>query len=56
MEREINLYDSIGSVDPTHRTYMAAMRRYLYDTNLENKGSREGFNTWKLGWAIHNLS
>ena len=56
VERKINLFDSMGSVDPTHRTYMAAMRKYLYDADLENEGSREDFDTWKLGWAIHNLS
>ena len=55
-EREINLYDSMGLVVPSHRKYMAAMRRYLYDANLEDEDSREDFDTWKLGWAIHNLS
>ena len=46
----------MGSVVPSHRKYMAAMRRYLYDANLEDEDSREDFDTWKLGWAIHNLS
>ena len=35
---------------------MAAMRRYLYDANLEDKDSRDDFDTWKHGWAIHNLT
>ena len=56
LEREINLYDSMGSVVPSHRKYMAAMRRYLYDANLEDEDSREDFDTWKHGWAIHNLT
>ena len=56
LEREINLYDSMGSVVPSHRKYMAAMRRYLYDADLENEGSRGDFDTWKLGWVIQNLS
>ena len=56
LEREINLYDSMGSVVPSHRKYMAAMRRYLYDANLEDEDSRDDFDTWKHGWAIHNLT
>ena len=34
-ERKISLYDSMGSVDPRNRKFMAAMRRYLYDANFE---------------------
>ena len=56
LEREISLYDLMGSVVPNHRKYMAAMRRYLYDANLEDEDNREDFDTWKLGWAIRNLS
>ena len=50
------LYDSMRTVDPRNRKYLAAMRRYLYDTNLENEGSRGDFDTWKLSWAFHNIS
>ena len=54
--REINLYDLMGLVDTRNRKYTAAIRRYLYDANLENEGSRGDFDTWKLGWALHDLS
>ena len=57
-ERKINLYDSMGSVDPRNRKFMAAMRRYLYDANFEDEDedSRADFDSWKLGWAIQDCS
>ena len=57
-ERKISLYDSMGSVDPRNRKFMAAMRRYLYDANFddEDEDSRADFDSWKLGWAIQDCS
>ena len=57
-ERKISLYDSMGSADPRNRKFMAAMRRYLYDADLEDEDedSRADFDSWKLGWAIQDCS
>ena len=56
--KTLELYDSFGTANPSHRKYLWAMRRYLYDEKFKDVApdQRPDFDQWKTTWAIRDMS